>query len=189
MSNKVAGVVAKLVDALEGLDSADERRRATQAALTVFGDSSTAEAAPRMPLHPEEDFSGIHSAGLAWMKRCDLALHDIQHVIHIDGSSASLLTSVGASKREQTKNTYLLTGVLQLLSTGKAEFTDEMARGNCESLGCYDVNNHGSAVKDLGNKSTGSRAGFKTCLQGFQAGRRRMVVFYNRLSTMTMQAA
>ena len=34
-----------------------------------------------------------------------------------------------------------------------------------------------------------SRAGFKTCLQGFQAGRRRMVVFYNRLSTMTMQAA
>jgi hypothetical protein len=33
------------------------------------------------------------------------------------------------------------------------------------------------------------RAGFKTCLQGFQAGRRRMVVFYNRLSTMTMQAA
>jgi hypothetical protein len=34
-----------------------------------------------------------------------------------------------------------------------------------------------------------ARAGFKTCLQGFQAGRRRMVVFYNRLSTMTMQAA
>jgi len=33
------------------------------------------------------------------------------------------------------------------------------------------------------------RAGFKTCLQGFQAGRRRMFVFYNRLSTMTMQAA
>ena len=34
-----------------------------------------------------------------------------------------------------------------------------------------------------------TRAGFKTCLQGFQAGRGRMVVFYNRLSTMTMQAA
>jgi hypothetical protein len=34
-----------------------------------------------------------------------------------------------------------------------------------------------------------ARAGFKTCLQGFQAGRRRMVVLYNRLSTMTMQAA
>lgn len=34
-----------------------------------------------------------------------------------------------------------------------------------------------------------ARAGFKTCLQGFQAGRRRMVVFYNRLSTITMQAA
>lgn len=33
------------------------------------------------------------------------------------------------------------------------------------------------------------RAGFKTCLQAFQAGGRGVVVFYNRLSTMTMQAA
>ena len=34
-----------------------------------------------------------------------------------------------------------------------------------------------------------ARAGFKTCLQGFQAGGCRMVVFYKRLSTITTQAA
>jgi hypothetical protein len=48
-----------------------------------------------------------------------------------------------------------------------------------------------SIVREPGStwSSFVARAGFKTCLQGFQAGRRRMVVFYNRLSTMTMQAA
>ncbi len=37
MSNKIAAVVPKLVSALEALENADERQRATQAALTVFG--------------------------------------------------------------------------------------------------------------------------------------------------------
>jgi hypothetical protein len=177
MSNKIAGVVTKLVSALEGLDNADERRRAIQAALTVCGDPALdaadgATAAVGQTSGPANaNVPGIHAAGAAWMQRSGLTLHDIQQVIHIDDSTASLLSAVGKGKRQQTINTYLLTGVVSLLSTGKAEFTDETARTNCESLGCYDMPNHGKTLKNgFDNKLTGSKkAGWKLTAPGLSA--------------------
>ena len=174
MSNKIAGVVTKLVSALEGLENADERRRAIQAALTVCGDPALrvagASADTATSGGADANPTEIHAAGLAWMKRSGLALQDIQQVIHIDDSSASLLSAVGEGKRVQTINTYLLTGVASLLSKGKAEFTDESARKNCETLGCYDMANHGVTLKKLGNKLTGSKkAGWKLTAPGLAA--------------------
>lgn len=177
MSNKIAGVVTKLVSALEGLDNADERRRAIQAALTVCGDPvfGSAEGVSKVvdlaSNRVNASIPGLNPAGIAWMERSGLTTVDIQNVIHIDESSSSLLTAIGKGKRQQTINTYLLTGVISLLSTGKAEFTDEMARTNCESLGCYDLPNHGKTLKNgFDNKLTGSKkAGWKLTAPGLSA--------------------
>jgi hypothetical protein len=177
MSNKIAGVVTKLVSALEGLENADERRRAIQAALTVFGDPAlngaggVNVAAGQASVPVNVDAPGIHAAGVAWMQRNKLTLHEIQQVIHIDDSSANLLSAVGKGKRQQTINTYILTGVVSLLSTGKPEFTDESARANCENLGCYDMPNHGKTLKNgFDNKITGSKkAGWKLTAPGLSA--------------------
>lgn len=90
--------------------------------------------------------------------------------VHVDGSGATLLSAVGDGKRQQTINTYLLTGVAALLSTGKAEFTNETARNNCENLGCYDIGNHANTLKKFENKITGSKAvGWKLTAPGLTA--------------------
>lgn len=172
MSNKIAGVVMKLVSALETLDNAEERRRAVTAALTVCGDPAFVapgadDAQGDRSGGASVDSKGIHSAGLTWMQRNSLTDRDIEQVFHIDESGATLLSAVGEGKREQTINAYLLTGAAALLSTGKAEFTDETARRNCENLGCYDMNNHGNTLKKFGNKITGSKsAGWKLTAPG-----------------------
>lgn len=175
MSNKIAGVVTKLVSALEGLENADERRRAIQAALTVCGD---AEVRPAQPLADASQnaagagasATGVNSAAQLWMQRNGLMMQDIQDVIHIDETGTSVISAVGKGKRLQTINTYLLTGVCALFSQGKPEFSDEMARSNCVSLGCYDAANHGKTLKGFDNKFTGSkRAGWKLTAPGLTA--------------------
>jgi hypothetical protein len=177
MSNKIAGVVTKLVSALEGLDNADERRRAIQAALTVCGDpafnpgnandtSAGAKTSQTSAVTP----TGVHAAGLAWMQRNGLTAQHIEQVFHIEDTGVTLLSAAGKGKRQQTINTYLLTGVSALLHAGKPEFTDEMARKNCESLGCYDMNNHGKTLKEFDNRLTGSKkAGWKLTAPGLTA--------------------
>src|SRR5579883_2093777 len=174
MSNKIAAVVTKLVSALETLESPEERQRAIQPALAVFGDAA-AMASPTLSgggaaqnlKHADGVSVEIQPNGLAWMKRNSLGMPEIEQFFHIDDDGVSLLRAVGKGKREQTINTYLLTGVSALLKTGKAEFPDEMARSNCENLGCYDVNNHGKTLERFGTSLTGSKkAGWKETVPG-----------------------
>jgi hypothetical protein len=174
MPNKIAGVVTEIVSALEALENGDERQRAVQAALTVFGDATTftnyasptgkvAQTTANTDPLPE----GVHTSGVAWIKRNDLSAQEIEQLFHIDDSGINLLSAVGEGKRQQTINTYLLTGVGALLKSGKAEFVDETARRNCETLGCYDVNNHGKTLEKFGNTVTGSKkAGWKLTVPG-----------------------
>ena len=78
---------------------------------------------------------------------------------------------IGKSDRVKTINTYLLTGIAALLESGTANFQDETARKNCESLGCYDQNNHSKYMKEFGNKITGSKkTGWKLTGPGLVAG-------------------
>jgi len=178
MSNKIASGVTKLVAALEALDGPEERRRAILAALAVFG-----ESAPSLPnasnellgagkreVPVAEVAADIHAAGVAWMKRNGVPQENIDQVFHLDGDGVSVLAAIGRGKSSQTINTYLLTGVASLLANGKAEFTDELARKNCEQLGCYDVNNHGKTLKSFDNKFTGSKnLGWKLTVPGLAA--------------------
>ena len=177
MSNKIAVVVTKIVSALAGLENADERQRAVQAALTVYGDraittppTSTPDKTAQVSEGADASPDGIHASGLAWMKRNSLSVQQIEQLFHIDDSGVSLLSAVGEGKRQQAINTYLLTGIGALLKSGKAEFEDETARNNCESLGCYDMNNHGNTLKKFGNNITGSKkAGWKLTAPGLTA--------------------
>jgi hypothetical protein len=174
MSNKIAGVVTKLVSALQTLQDADERQRAVQAALTVFGDASTT---PSKASDPKLDCGveggapgGMHANGTLWMKRNGLSAADIEEVFHFDDEGVTLIKSVGKAKHQQAINAYLLTGVAALLHTGKADFTDETARANCVNLGCYDRTNHAKAIGSFENKITGSKkAGWKLTSPGLAA--------------------
>ena len=94
-------------------------------------------------------------------------MSQIEQIFHIDSGGVELLSAVGQGKRQQTINTYLLTGVAELLRSGKAEFTDEVARSKCTGLGCYDLPNHNKALREFGNRITGSKkAGWKLTAPG-----------------------
>jgi hypothetical protein len=175
MSNKIAGVVTKLVTALESLEDADERSRAIKAAIAVFGDSPApatkgggAAGGGDSGDHSSTDLpEGITLVAQAWMRRSGVTMSQIEQFFHIDGDGVSLISAVGRGKRQQTINTYLLMGVAELIRAGKAEFTDEAARNRCTSLGCYDMDNHSKTLGDFGNKITGSKkAGWKLTAPG-----------------------
>jgi hypothetical protein len=104
------------------------------------------------------------------MERNGLTAQYIEQLFHIEDTGVTLLSAVGKGMRQQTINTYLLTGVSALLHDGKAEFTDEIARKYCESLGCYDMANHGKTLNSFDNKFTGSKkSGWKLTTPGLTA--------------------
>jgi hypothetical protein len=177
-AKKVANVVAGLVRQLEDLTS-EERKRAVDAALTVFGDvyqgsSSRAKTTTTQGqgTGAEEPLKGISVVGSAWMKKNGISQEQIDEAFDFENGKVTLiLDAIGKSAREKTVNTYLLTGVAAMLESGWGSFSDETARTNCESLGCYDKNNHAKYMKkDFGNKITGSKkAGWKLTAPGLTA--------------------
>ncbi len=114
---------------------------------------------------------GISKAGATWIERNGLTSDKLEEHFHVEDGKGTLIGDpIGDGKREQSINTYLLTGVAALLGTGKAEFTDKTARENCTQLGCYDSPNHSNTVSQLGNKVTGSKkAGWKLTAPGLSA--------------------
>jgi hypothetical protein len=183
MSKKIAAVVGKIVGELEDLTT-DERKRAIAGALAVLGEdaASGVSRTPDAKLGTQPSSShlaaesseptGTAAPGAAWIKRAGLAKSQIEEFFHIEGGKASLIMgdAIGRSKREQTVNTYLLTGVAALLETGDADFADEAARQNCVRLGCYDRANHAVYLKRFGNWITGSKnTGWKVTAPGLTA--------------------
>jgi len=176
MSNKVADRVGGIVKQLQGL-SAEERRRAVDAALTVFGDLSQGPARSSVPAAAkgsggEETPKGLSTAGVAWINKNGVSREQIDETFHVEDGKVTLILgeAIGRSDREKTVNTYLLTGIAALLQSGSANFTDETARTNCDDLGCYDKNNHAKYMGDFGNKITGSKkVGWKLTGPGLTA--------------------
>jgi hypothetical protein len=86
----------------------------------------------------------------------------LDHAFHFNGDGTFAIHNVpGKSRREQTLNVYVLTGLGQFLRSGDRAFDNAMARGFCEKLGCYDPNNHskfltGNRISEFtGDKSKG----------------------------------
>lgn len=180
MSKSIAAVVGKMVAELESLNSDEERERAfagARAVLGMVGQSGAAGATAKAEHNaaaPWQDGSavqGISSAGARWIKRFGIADDRIKEVFHVEDGKVRLIgDAIGKAKREQTINTYLLTGVTALLETGKPDFTDEAAREYCVNLGCYDMANHSKTLSQFGNQITGSKAaGWKLTSPGLAA--------------------
>lgn len=179
MSSKITAIVGKIVDELEGLTS-DERKRAIAGALAILGESALQAGTfitPKGDAHPSADIhhaqlSGVSQGGQIWVKKNTLTNTQFEEVFHVENGKVTLILGkgIGKSKREQTINTYLLTGAATMLETGTPAFTDEMARQNCITIGCYDAPNHGKYFRGFSNKITGSKtAGWKLTAPGLTA--------------------
>ncbi len=178
MSKAIAAVVTKMVGELSGLKSDEERERAFAGARAVLGmTASWTPASDPLQKEPSKtplegaNFPGVSSAGTAWIKRNGLVSDALEQYFHVEDGKVTLIgEAIGSKKREQSINTYLLTGVAALLEAGKAQFPDEAARAYCIQLGCYDSANHASTLSQFGNRLTGSKkAGWKLTAPGLSA--------------------
>lgn len=107
----------------------------------------------------------------AWMKQNSVTNEEIQQVFHIaEGEADILLPGPGKDKKEQTLNTYVLTGILQLLATGEPIFEDKTAREYCRTAGCYDSSNHSSNLRGKGNLFTGAKDKWTLTSPGLKCG-------------------
>lgn len=104
------------------------------------------------------------------MRQSNVTTEQLSHVFH--GSEIIAHQIPGTNKREQTLNTYILTGVAQLLQSGEGRFSDDTARQACGQHGCYDTNNHSQTVnKKRGNAFTGTvKTGWQLTTPGLKTG-------------------
>jgi hypothetical protein len=155
--------VPQLVQILSGMASA-ERQKALSATMILLGDSfldhhrKAVEASPTPELPSAE---GISPKAAAWMLRNSLTMEQLEHVFSIDGGSVDVIAAKlpGDSKRQQTVQAYLLSGLSSYLKTGEPSFLDKDARDLCQKIGCYDSPNHSNSMKALGNFVHGSKDG------------------------------
>ena len=173
MAKGIAEATTKIYEQLLGL-AVEERGRAVRAALTMLGQPESDVRATETETQKQEDTSGggFSDKAKAWIKKHNIGASALEEMFHLDGDRVELILgkAIGKSRRQQTVNTYLLTGVAEFLATGNPEFTDEIAREYCQHLGCYDSPNHSNYVKAFGNKITGSKqTGWKLTAPGLAA--------------------
>jgi len=179
MSTTIAAVVTKMVTELAQLKSDEERDRAFAAARAVFGMAGPGPAAPTgegrddasARTKTDGQVAGVSAPGATWIKKHGLASDKVEEHFHVDAGKVTLIGDpIGNGKREQSINTYLLTGVAALLETGTADFTDQTARDYCHAFGCYDPGNHAATLTHFGNRITGSKkTGWKLTAPGLSA--------------------
>lgn len=136
--------------------SSEERARLVRAAMVLLGDD--VPAASSAFTDSPVTLTGLSPKAAAWMKQNGLTSDQLQQAFHVsDGAAEFIGTLPGNSKKEQTYNAYIVTGIGQLLVKGEPSFEDKAARALCISAGCYDNANHSSHLKDRGNEFTGSK--------------------------------
>ena len=93
------------------------------------------------------------------MKQNSVSTEELDQVFHFNSDgSFDLLNAPGKSKKQQTLNTYILTGLGKYLASGGDRgFDDATARQFCETIGCYDQANHAVHLKNRGPEFTGDK--------------------------------
>ncbi len=153
-----------MVDLLELL-SPDERQRVVKGALAALGDAPVTTAAcntspGRGTTHADVGSElGIAGKAQAWMKQNNVTIEQLEQVFHFesDGNVELIAAIPGKSRREQTLAAYVLSGLGNFLKKGDGSFDDELARGRCETAGCFDAGNHAKFLKDKGNELSGDK--------------------------------
>jgi len=152
--------MTKLIEILGPL-SPEDRARIIRAAMVLLGDpeiktSPEKESGPKFQI---DDAAQLPPRAQLWMKHNNISEEQLQEVFHVGGEDIDIIAAhiPGKSKKEQTFNAYLLSGIKELLSAGNAVFQDKSARSLCESAGCFDAANHATYLKDRGNEFSGSK--------------------------------
>jgi hypothetical protein len=156
--------------------SSDERQRTVGAAMMFLGETappkhkaSSADAERDSNGDAEGDYSRQITK---WMKQYDVSAEELDQVFHFGGDGTfDLLHAPGKTKKDQTLNTYILTGLGKYLSTNDRTFDDATARAFCEKIGCFDKSNHATHMKKTGPEFTGDRSkGYSLTNPGIKRG-------------------
>jgi hypothetical protein len=145
-----------IINLLKPLTSED-RHRTVGAAMMFLGETSVSP--PKLKQknggsegsdEGEGSEEGDYSPHVTkWMKQNDVSAEELDRVFHFNKDGTfDLLHAPGNSKKEQTQNTYILTGLGKYLSTNDRAFDDATARGFCEKIGCFDKSNHATHIKN-----------------------------------------
>jgi hypothetical protein len=151
----ITQATAHIVDELADF-SPEERQRIVRASLTLLGDSPGGLS---QKTEEAEGDNGLPAKARTWMKQNGLSPEQIGQVFHPGEDGMEIIAQIpGASKREQVRNAYVLSGVAQLLRCGETKFDDKAARQVCEKGGFFDGTNHTKYMKGsdfVGSKEKG----------------------------------
>jgi hypothetical protein len=152
MSELNTKALTTMIDLLEPLTS-EERHRMVKAAMTFLGETTKTASDSKSEA---KDGTGAGDEGYSetagkWMTQNGVSADQLDRVFHFRGDGTFDIHDVpGATKKEKTLNTYILTGVGRYLATAERQFDDFMTREACKRIGCYDEANHSAIIK--GNK-------------------------------------
>jgi hypothetical protein len=154
----VTGEVFGLLNPL----SQEDRKRVVNAVFVLLGDPVADGASAATERTNASAFLADSSFGAKarhWLTQHRLTKERLEKVFYFQDGRADihLATGIGASRREQTMNCYLLVGAKAYLETDIPTFADRDAIALCKHTQVYDKNNHTTNRKALGNCITGSR--------------------------------
>lgn len=169
-----------IIKLLEPLSSA-QRQRTVAAVMTFLGEAplqklrQEASATSTSTSHGDDhddDESGYTPHITKWMKQNDVSAEDLDGVFHFNGDGTfDLLHAPGKSKKEQTLNTYILTGLGKYLVANERTFDDASARQFCEKFGCFDAGNHAKHLKGSRSEFSGDKSkGYSITNPGIKRG-------------------
>jgi hypothetical protein len=92
-----------------------------------------------------------------WMQQYSVLPDEFDKVFHLKDDGFDIHGAPGKSRKEKTLNTYILTGAGMFLTTGDRKFNDALARGFCETIGCFDSPNHAKYLKEKGAEFSGDK--------------------------------
>jgi hypothetical protein len=83
----------------------------------------------------------------------------LDHIFSIDALGIDVIAAKmpGKSKRQQTIESYVISGLSSFIQAGEPSFSDKDARVLCQKIGCYDSPNHHNYTRGFGNLIVGSK--------------------------------
>jgi hypothetical protein len=160
-SEATTTALTTIISVLTPLNS-EERHRTVDAAMLFLGETARLPARKREAA-AEGDARGAMDGDYTekiqkWMEKYSVSPGELDQVFHFhDDGTFDIHGAPGRSKKEQTLNTYILTGLGKFLTTSDRTFDDATARGFCETIGCYDPANHAAHLKSKGPEFSGDK--------------------------------
>jgi hypothetical protein len=164
--------LTQLIKILQPLTS-DERHRNIDAALTFLGEKPFTAAVKQPDAQNQDAVDGHQPPGIAArMKQYGITHEQVERVFDFRADGTFAVVDVpGKGKREQTLNMYILTGLGTFLATGERQFSDSLARSNCDTHSCLDAPNHAKYLGSRHPEFNGDKAsGWSITVPGIRRG-------------------